>query len=1544
MTMMKDSFNTEYYLTDFNLKYDVEKPAILKATVIIPESEITDTYNLSTACGTSMYQAYNMCKFGNDLYVAMGSGGSNVAGQIMRYKDEQFWDVAYDGEGLREVPQCMIMSYSGSAIYVGCRDSAKILYSTSGTSFSQIGSLSGGSKISCIVPYTYGGTNYILAVVGKKLWRATEGSSTWTDVTPSNIHNNDITYAAFFNSKLWISTSSGPYVYYSSDNGATFTSLFLETTFLYGTPTFLYTYGSNLYVFGENSRISRINTSNVVTNVYNSLTWGTTGCDGICATTFESKPIVALKNGRIIYSTDGTGDYGTWAEFFNFAGSGCGNPLCMGVYTDLYVGSDKNQVVKCTAGGHSWSQAVSTTNQYINCCIVAATSYWGCGEDEVNTGGIFRSSTPTGTWYQYYGVPEYYILDVCVYGSYIYACTGGKGFILRSIDGTNWDVVYDSSSTNLYALGLSSDGYLYAGGDSSGYCFRTNNGTTWSTVSGLSTTIYCMTKDVGIYLHVGCTDGTIRYYNSGWYTAVSGIGAAVRSITTPMSYYSTASIVAGTANGRFYYYTGTWTYNTVGSSSRTIWGIVYYNSKWYVALDNGQIYHSTNASPTFSWVNEFNITDSAAKCLGSDGFYLYIGGYSTDSKANIFKYSPSKLMRETTPDIQDFEWIESFCVYNNYLYAAGGLAGEGSVTYAAIFRSTDGIRWEKVWSNESYDSSCRALCVFGSYLYMAESGSGNAKIYRSYSGNEWSLVATLSETRMYQMTVFSGYLYGATQGTYGKVYRTSDGITWTSVYSTGSSAKPICYTVHYASAESKIFAGGGNTSGSNRFLVYSSNGTSWSDGSSGLTATLYCVHDINSFNGYVFAGVRGLTNYPLWRSTTGTSSWTNVTDVISISALSLIYVNGIWADSDKMYVVSNYSKVYSSTDGTTFTLITDASQSLSFFPVIEFFDNVVIGGYRVFIVPISRMGRLFQMLRNSDYFEFYSCENNLTEKFILKEVEIQDETLMDMTFQSQDVDLWRSYGYYIEGTNGYVDYSEDGIYADVLANKVVDSTCNQKFRIKYCPHVLIKIKGEWLSKTQWLYEIARNLSFAINDNSSYLSCELKATEDSSDVIIDHMNVVIEDNGDIFIMPSGSTIYGTNPNYEGYFTKRITDITNYVWEATKVRCNMIDYDNAIVLDGSGTGANRKNYLAKPISVSYNNTFSNLDKVRELSNIICEPNYSGAVSYGVASTGAALNLWAQMANTNYHIPVYVSVYHPSLIVSRNDTVVFKASVSNTAVLDGATDTTYWKEVGFSFGGGNEAGKFNKMLRVVLREERASSTYSYYIKIFRGATELASTTLTTEISSVSDANYLVVKWYLYYGVPMVEVWVSNSTMPDPDVDTPKLQLLSESLLTEDFGIIGLHSSAGFTITSSTAYYGKTVPKIWSYFGSFSVDGQSLSLWTDTAITKPVMLVRDKSITSKDEARNVALSAYQNASTTKELLIRVDPEQYMWGSTANRIYIGQWVSISGKGYYDGQYRVKTIEVRPTGMWLGLDNTKITFTDYVDGIRQQVNKNDSFG
>ncbi len=1543
MTMMKDSFGTEYFITDFNLKYDLEKPAFLKTATIVPSGDIEDTYGLFSACGTSMYQAYNMCEFNGDLYVAMGSGGSGVAGQIMRFKDEQYWDVAYDGEGLREVPQCMIISYSGAALYIGCRDTAKILYSTTGTSYSQIGSLSGGSKVNHLLGYSYGGSNYVIAVVGKKLWRAVEGSSTWTDITPANIYNGDIYHIAYFNSKIWIVTSRGNSAYHSSDNGANFTELYLGIAFN-TSPRFMYAFGSYLYVFGESGRIGRINTSSTVAMVYTLTTWGSSGCDGICATTFESKPLIGLKNGKIIYSTDGTGNSGTWAVFFDLAGYGAGNPLCMGVYTDLFVGTDKYQIEKCTAGGHSWSQAVATTKQYTNCCILAATSYWGCGDDGSNTGGIFRTFMPSLTMYQYYGVPEYYIMDVCVYGSYIYACTGGSGFVLRSSDGTSWDVVYDSAAATLYALGLSSDGYLYAGGSSSGYCFRTNNGTTWSVVSGLSTTIYCMTKNTGTLLYVGCSDGTIRYYNSGWYTAVSGIGAAVRSINTGSATTSSCSYVAGTANGRFYYYTGTWSYNTVGSSSRTIWGIEFYNNKWYVALDNGQIYHSTNKDPTFSWVNEFTITDTQAKCLHNYGIDLFIGGYSTDSKANIFKYVYSKITRNVTPTDGDWYSVESLCIFGNYIYAAGCLDGPSTTTYAVIYRSVDGIKWEKVWSNESYDSSARALCVVGSYLYMSESGSG-AKIYRSFTGKDWTLAATLPETRVYQMTYWNSYIYAATQGTYGRVYRSSDGTSWSLVYSTGDSSKAYCYTVFGSTVEGKIYAGGGGTISSKRFLVYSTNGTTWYDGSSGLTSTIIAVKCIYGFNGYVFAGVLTTSTYTLWRSSTGTSSWSNVTAVYGFTATSDINQNAIWADDITLYVIAGYVNVFKSTDGVNFTLIHSLATNVSrVYAVMQFFDNVITAGYKIFAQPQSRMGRLFQMLRNSDYFQFYSCGNNLTEKFILKEIEVQDESMMDMTFQSHDVDLWRSYGYYIEGTNGYVDYSEDGIYADDLANKVVDSTCNQKFRIKYCPHVLIKIKGEWLSKTQWLYEIARNLSFAINDNASYSTCELKASEDSSDVIIDHMNVVIEDNGDVFIMPSGSTIYGTNPNYEGYFTKRITNITNYVWEATKVRCNMIDYENAVVLDGSGVGANRKNYLAKPISVSYSNSFSNLDRVKELSNIICEPNYSGAVATGVSSTGAAMNIWASMANTNYHIPVYVSAYHPSLVVSRDESVVIKASVANTAILDGATDTTYWKEAGFSLGGGNESGQFNKMLRVVLREERADTVYSYYIKIFRGATELASTTLTTEINEVSDSNYLAVKWYLYYGIPRIDVWVSNSAMPDTDVDTPNLQFVSESTLTESFGIVGLHASAGFTITSATAYYGKTVPRVWAYFGEFSVDGESLSLWTDTAITKPVMLVRDKSITSKDEARNVAMSAYQNASTTKELTIRVDPDQYMWGSTSNRIYIGQWVTISGKGYYDGQYRVKTIEVKPSGMWLGLDNTKISFTDYVDSIRQQVNKNDSFG
>jgi hypothetical protein len=1577
MAQMKDSFGTEYYITDFNLKWDLEKPALLKATSIIPSGTVSDTSILETGCGTTNVSIYGAISFNGDLYVCGDSTALGIPGKVYRYVDEQYWEPCYEGEGLAETPKQVILSASGTYLYFICESSSKVYCSSSGTSWSQIGSLTGGDSAHCILGFNYSGTNYIYVGIGTKIFRSTEGSSTWTELTLTgdvigSVAGKEIYWLASFNGKMWMCNSYSSVIHYSTDGGSYWTYLYSST--FCGLPTFCYAYGSYLYVTNtyylypdrNTGRICRIDTSNVVT--YVGLCGKGEGQWGKALCTYDSKPFILCADGKIYYSSDGTGGSGTWSMIIDTNSYGFGKGLCMSKEsgsTYLWFGTDDYRICKISgsAGSYTVTEVAILNNpsyavmKNVLCLWVGSTSFAGGGTTYVNDGFMSKSNGAPDTYisnpfYGYYGYPERYIYDIAVFGGYIYIVTGSHGFVLRSADGNDWNIVYDTTATNLYAIGVTT-GYIWVAGDGSAV-WRSSNGTTWSTVGSMTYTVMCMTKSSSsATVYAGttytsntlwtCTDST-----STWVSQGIAVGATIYAIIITPSGPSNISVAFTSGNGWFgYKISSTWYYNTPHGSTVGR-ALTYYNGKWYIGFEDGRIYNSTSHS-TLTWVHEMTIStpDTAVRCLYPFGIDMYVGGYLSTGGASIYKYVNSILTREVDHGIEEFDEISNFIVFNNYIYG-GGETNNGSI----IIRSADGIRWEKVWENDTAGRDIGALAVWGNYLYMSESCAGAAKVYRSVSGMDWTLMWTSSFDSINDLKYWNSYLYAAcsysSSGTAAAVYRSSDGSSWGSCASTGDTTKHIIYTLCIHG--SYLFFGGGGSLSSKLIIGRTSNGTSWSYTHSGITSTYSAIAKLVSFGSYIYAcGYWASDLKPVWRSTSGgTSTWSQVTGLISYTSLSAICFD-MWATSDKLYAILNYSELFESTNGTSWTLLHSMSNNSSIYVVGVLFDNVITAGTRIFYRPISDLGKYIQKLKFAEYFEFYSCSNNETEKFILKDLEIdrnKNDTVMDMTLQGHVIDLWRTFGYYMEGTNGYVDHSEEGIYADELLENIIDGSCSSRFRVKYCPHTLIKIKGEWLSKTQWLYEIARNLSFSVNDNSTYSSSHLKATEDSSsDTIIDKMNVVIDNNGNIFIMPAGSDIAGTDPDYVGFFEKRITDVTNYVWDASKVSVNMIDYTNAIVLDGSGTGAARKNYLAKPITVSYVNDFTTQAKCDEMSNVVCEPNYSGSVRAFVNTTGAYMNVWGEMLNPNYHIPVYVNVYHPSLVLSTEDTATMMVSVRNDAVLDGATDTSYWKEVGLIFGGGNDAGNFSKMYRVVLKENRANSVYTYYLILYDGTTELESYTLTagSNIQNLASLNYLVVRWDKSGGVPRIRAWMSMTAMPDPDVDTAKINY-SSTELTNDFGTVGLSSSGGFTITSATAYYGKTTPRIQAYYGDFSVTGQSMSLWNSTSITKPVMIVRDKSITAKDEARGVAMNAYQNASTTKQIKIRVDPDQYMWGSTSDRIYLGQWVTISGKGFYDGEYRVKTIELTQTGMWLGLENNRVKFTDYVDAIRQQVNKVDSFG
>ena len=84
-------------------------------------------------------------------------------------------------------------------------------------------------------------------------------------------------------------------------------------------------------------------------------------------------------------------------------------------------------------------------------------------------------------------------------------------------------------------------------------------------------------------------------------------------------------------------------------------------------------------------------------------------------------------------------------------------------------------------------------------------GTGNnGKIYRSSDGTTWAEVEDTTETRIYSLASFNGYLYA---GTYpnGKIYRSSDGVTWAEVEGTIET-----YIFSLTSFDECLYAGTGN--------------------------------------------------------------------------------------------------------------------------------------------------------------------------------------------------------------------------------------------------------------------------------------------------------------------------------------------------------------------------------------------------------------------------------------------------------------------------------------------------------------------------------------------------------------------------------------------------------------------------------------------------------------------------------------------------------------------------------------------------------------
>lgn len=279
-----------------------------------------------------------------------------------------------------------------------------------------------------------------------------------------------------------------------------------------------------------------------------------------------------------------------------------------------------------------------------------------------------------------------------------------------------------------------------------------------------------------------------------------------------------------------------------------------------------------------------------------------------------------------------------------------------------------------------------------------------------------------------------------------------------------------------------------------------------------------------------------------------------------------------------------------------------------------------------FVIDIYKNLQVKLLVKSSNY----SCEEivdimKMYDKFpiILNNVtsfmvtpgyaRIEDDDKLEIQFYGYVANLYKKYGYFTENGNGTIDYTiiDDatgkavGVSAIDLASRVLMGT---NFNLTYAPAVdkngmvkmenKIYVRGEWLSRAEWMYEIAKNCFYY-----EYVGPDIKingqtykpdfTTDNSNDLdanngkLIDCCNVLYDDNGNISIGIAGCEYLGDNN-----WRKITTDITDFVLTPNDTVYNFIEYDNAVVQGGELSDREKKRtYLAKPIKLDSHEVFSN-----------------------------------------------------------------------------------------------------------------------------------------------------------------------------------------------------------------------------------------------------------------------------------------------------------------------------------------------------------------
>ncbi|NUM45902.1 MAG: SMP-30/gluconolactonase/LRE family protein [Anaerolineales bacterium] len=308
------------------------------------------------------------------------------------------------------------------------------------------------------------------------------------------------------------------------------------------------------------------------------------------------------------------------------------------------------------------------------------------------------------------------------------------------------------------------------------------------------------------------------------------------------------------------------------------------------------------------WNNRVQIFDSTGAYLTTVGGewgsknsqFRSVSGVDLDSQGNLYvadftngriqKYSPGYPGWEQA-NINGFgdfrnQQLPSLEVFNGDLYA-GAWQYDGVMETSQIWRTSDGTNWEQAGAD--FGNGAAALITFNNQLYV---GSWSGEVWHSSDGLTWTNVFTDGfgdeHNGIARFAVFSETLYASTwNGTTGtEIWRTTDGGNWEQFGMDGLNGDPN----HSGAISSEVFNG----------HLYWGVGD-WANGTElwrtdGLTITAVitdgfggpsnqAISSLTTFNGYLYAGMFNDTNVQVWRSMNGTDWVPLITDGFGSSGL-----------------------------------------------------------------------------------------------------------------------------------------------------------------------------------------------------------------------------------------------------------------------------------------------------------------------------------------------------------------------------------------------------------------------------------------------------------------------------------------------------------------------------------------------------------------------------------------------------------------------------------------------------------------------------------